>query len=409
MAISPLATYTNVDNPGATYPYGRAKNESSPGALDGSPFEKAWLNDLWGFYQRILTKAGIAPSASPETAVYGGSQYLQAMAEMLLQKRITHVDDGGTPSTAGVYHLVGLGSTPEISQYPLELEVDFIVPTGTTNAGAATLSIDGLGDDPVVLPDGTALSGGEMVAGARCRVVRDDANTRWMLVKTGVTVGAIINVATTPVTLAARNAGFFHTLTAAAAAVVMPAIAGLQIGEGYWLTNNTASDVSFTRDGTSLFTGVSAIASATPTTSFVLGPNCSVFIWKESATTWNVTGLLANNSVSRKAKPASQVYTAAGASYTFAHNFGVIPDDCVLKLTVKAAQSDGGYAAGKVILMPIGNQNNNTTGLGITAEFTTTDIVLRVDSSGICAVNTSYAEFILSVASKWDMSLVIRG
>lgn len=285
MAISPLATYTNVDNPGATYPYGRAKNESSPGALDGSPFEKAWLNDLWGFYQRILSKAGIAPSASPETALFGGSQYLMGLSEMLLKKRYSHQDDAGDPSSANIYHLTGLGSTPEISQYPYELEINFICPV--TNTGASTASIDGLNDDAIVLPDGTALSGGEMVANYPIKLVRDQANTRWFLQPSNVgqNFSNVIPLTSASVTLLARNVGALHTLSASAAAITMCAIAGMNIGEAMILDNQLATAVSVTADGSSTFSGVVG-----STTTFNIAPYGRSIIAKATATSYAVMG-----------------------------------------------------------------------------------------------------------------------
>lgn len=51
------------------YPQGKARNRSASGATDGTPAEKAWLNDLWGWMQALVGNAGIAPSNTPDTAV----------------------------------------------------------------------------------------------------------------------------------------------------------------------------------------------------------------------------------------------------------------------------------------------------------------------------------------------------
>lgn len=53
----------------ANYPYGSIKNESVPGADDGTPLEKDWGNDYEGFTQSLLNAATITPSGSPDTVL----------------------------------------------------------------------------------------------------------------------------------------------------------------------------------------------------------------------------------------------------------------------------------------------------------------------------------------------------
>lgn len=84
MAINPNTQYPGqVETPDANYPYGGAKNETTPstptvpGSLDGTPLEKAMLNDIFGFQQALLTEAAIVPSGNAETAL--ASQYLDAL------------------------------------------------------------------------------------------------------------------------------------------------------------------------------------------------------------------------------------------------------------------------------------------------------------------------------------------
>ena len=70
MATNPNSQYpppaTNAPTPAS--PYGSAANESSPGALDGFPFEQAGINDVLGFIQAVLRAVGVAPSGTSETA-----------------------------------------------------------------------------------------------------------------------------------------------------------------------------------------------------------------------------------------------------------------------------------------------------------------------------------------------------
>src|SRR5262245_7730447 len=83
MAIRPLDAYpgqvSGADPVG--YPHGRAQNLSVPGDGTGSPLEKDWLNDHWGFLQAILSEKAITPSGTPDKV--GASQYLTAIKQII--------------------------------------------------------------------------------------------------------------------------------------------------------------------------------------------------------------------------------------------------------------------------------------------------------------------------------------
>ena len=61
----------------ANYPFGSIKDNSSPGANDGTPLAAVWGNDWEGFAQAAMTEAGITPSGVPDTAQ--DSQLLDAV------------------------------------------------------------------------------------------------------------------------------------------------------------------------------------------------------------------------------------------------------------------------------------------------------------------------------------------
>lgn len=83
MAVSLKDIYAYITGASASYPWGSFKNASAPGALDGTPFEKQWANDVYGFLQALLSKAGLVPSGAPDTAE--ASQYLQAIQYLIAQ------------------------------------------------------------------------------------------------------------------------------------------------------------------------------------------------------------------------------------------------------------------------------------------------------------------------------------
>lgn len=71
-------TFTPRVNPAdANYPFGSIKDNTSPGANDGTLLSAVWGNDFEGFRQAAMTEAGITPSGLPDTAQ--DSQLLEAV------------------------------------------------------------------------------------------------------------------------------------------------------------------------------------------------------------------------------------------------------------------------------------------------------------------------------------------
>ena len=71
-------TFTPRVNPADTdYPFGSLKDNTSPGANDGTLLSAVWGNDFEGFRQAAMTEAGIIPSGLPDTAQ--DSQLLEAV------------------------------------------------------------------------------------------------------------------------------------------------------------------------------------------------------------------------------------------------------------------------------------------------------------------------------------------
>lgn len=82
MALDISAKYPGKSNaPSSAYPFGSARNITTPGDGTGTPLEQAWLNDQFGFQQALINDAGLTPSGNPDTAE--ASQYLEAARIML--------------------------------------------------------------------------------------------------------------------------------------------------------------------------------------------------------------------------------------------------------------------------------------------------------------------------------------
>lgn len=97
MAIRPNNEYPGATtSPDSNYPYGGARNVSSPGDDTGTPWEEKLINDIFGFQQALLQEANITPNDNPETAAV--SQYLGAI-QSLIQDSVdyeeTTVEPGG--------------------------------------------------------------------------------------------------------------------------------------------------------------------------------------------------------------------------------------------------------------------------------------------------------------------------
>jgi hypothetical protein len=87
MAIRPVIAYPAQTSIQTGYPHGKAQNIVVADDGTGTPFEKLWLNDLWGFLQALLVKDGIAPSGSADDSSV--SQYYDGVQAAALKAVVT--------------------------------------------------------------------------------------------------------------------------------------------------------------------------------------------------------------------------------------------------------------------------------------------------------------------------------
>ena len=89
MALKINEKFAPRANPPTTnYPDGSIKNESTPGAKDGTPLDAEWGNDYVGFTDALLAEAGIDASGNPDTALV--SQRVDAIKSL-------HINDLSIP------------------------------------------------------------------------------------------------------------------------------------------------------------------------------------------------------------------------------------------------------------------------------------------------------------------------
>ena len=117
----------------SNYPFGSSKDETSPGANNGTPYNKKRANDIFGFQQALLYESGIVPSGSADTAI--NSQYLDALKTLGLVI---------TPWTEVVYSApwigagnTGLSYTKRGDTVTLQGSVSITTNTGLSNIVAS--------------------------------------------------------------------------------------------------------------------------------------------------------------------------------------------------------------------------------------------------------------------------------
>jgi hypothetical protein len=91
MALLINDKFTPRVNPGDTnYPNGSIKDETTPGARDGTPLEADWANDYLGGDAALFAEVGITPSGNPDTVLV--SQRLQALQTLHINNLKLRID-----------------------------------------------------------------------------------------------------------------------------------------------------------------------------------------------------------------------------------------------------------------------------------------------------------------------------
>lgn len=162
--IDPSVTYPGlVSTPDANYPYGGAINETSSGALDGTPLEQKWVNDFYGLIQHAVNLAGVVPTNTAETAQ--ASQVMDSLATAFRSNDLTHIDSGGADAKV----LTIQAASKSVSGYKNSYAVEFI--NLVTNTAAVTIDVDSIGAVDLRDSAGAALAAGAITAGQRLKAV----------------------------------------------------------------------------------------------------------------------------------------------------------------------------------------------------------------------------------------------
>ncbi|MBJ2182258.1 hypothetical protein JC795_29165 [Pseudomonas veronii] len=112
------------NNPTAGYPQGSFKNRTTPTAKDGSYLEKDWANDKEGFFQSLLSAAGVTANGSVDAV--GASQFFDSLLQL------AQAQTAQAFTTAGTSTALTLAPVPAITAYSANqrFSVKFSVSSG---------------------------------------------------------------------------------------------------------------------------------------------------------------------------------------------------------------------------------------------------------------------------------------
>lgn len=156
-----------VEAADANYPTGGFKNETTPGLFNGTPFEKAWANDLNAFMQGLVTAAGITPSGSADTVPV--SQLLQGLLHQVAAG--AYFEDTGA---ADVYVIDAFTGHYNFEAYKTGMLVRFV--PDNTNMGASTVDVSGLGVKNIKKEGSLDPEAGDLLAGGTVVLEYDGTN-----------------------------------------------------------------------------------------------------------------------------------------------------------------------------------------------------------------------------------------
>lgn len=195
MALIPSARYPSQTATGdAAYPQGKARDDITDGDFSGTPLEKDWVNDIWGFEQALLDLGGITPSGTPDGV--GASDYIAG-----LMAQLTCITPALSNAFSGVFGPTGISNARVV---PLFTHVGSGTATigqilDTVTVRRKILRSDDLHGNIVRLlhnaapgepgniltPDGNNF---DIYPGGSVEIYRDDANDCWRILHNVQTV-----------------------------------------------------------------------------------------------------------------------------------------------------------------------------------------------------------------------------
>jgi hypothetical protein len=351
---------------------------SNPMVLDayGVPAQQIWLTDGATYKIVIAPPLDTDPPASGitlgdniiginNTQLSTGNQWLDAGVTGITYLSATSFSVTGdqratlevgrrlkTTNTSGFIY-----STITASVFGAVTTVTVVNDSGTLDSGLNAVACGILTTANPSIPKQAIVDGSTATTQAADNATTKVATTAYVDTQAKQEAGnfsGVVAITTTPYTLLATDAGKIHTCASSAAAVTMPAIAGLTVGDTLTLTNQLTTNITITADGASTFAGVLG-----STTVVTLNAYSSVTIVKSDTAVWSVTAFA--GSQQQRVIASGNLTAAANLSFVLStldvtqaitntyklvmYGFQPASDDVELRATFS---SDGGgsYVAG---------------------------------------------------------------
>jgi len=112
-----MIDYATIANTSGAFPAVVGLNSTGPGNLDGTPYIKSVIDDLWGFSQALMNAASLTPDAVTESSA--ASQRLEAVRRIAGYpgEVVFWMGDNADPSSLGIRLLPLNGQTITIASY----------------------------------------------------------------------------------------------------------------------------------------------------------------------------------------------------------------------------------------------------------------------------------------------------
>ncbi len=195
-----------------------------PTKVDGvSTLPAAEFNDMTTELENFITTSGQLLSSGDLTQLAKASN-LQALA-------------GNFYTDSGTANACTLANTyPAVASYTTGMEIRFL--KGTTNSGATTVNVNGIGSVNLLHPNGNALQAGDLAAGQY--VVARYNGSAFVVVPDATFAQRVFNVsATTALTSAQyRNSTIVVTVGVSNIDITLPALANVPDGTHYTIIRN---------------------------------------------------------------------------------------------------------------------------------------------------------------------------
>lgn len=105
-----LDGYDEYNPADADWPYGRPKDETVPGGLDGTEFVAKMIRDIYGPAYALLDAAGLIPSGTADTPA--ASQVLEAIANLQYSPNVDYQAGAKVRTAGGVWYFALAANGP---------------------------------------------------------------------------------------------------------------------------------------------------------------------------------------------------------------------------------------------------------------------------------------------------------